>query len=107
MKKLPLYKNGPVVEAFTDAELPRLQTLFNVAYKIWNRDMLAGGGDCGTCVIGAGFAVYHAPPRVRYARTKIVVSPPGQGDCQWCAAGAEKYLTRHGIQTIWKYGRMD
>lgn len=96
------------VPAYRDAELGAFSKAIREAAAMWKADLAATGGDRGTCVMGAGLAVYHLPPRARVPREKVILHPPGQSDCSWCIERARKHLEAAGLQGLhFEYGRMD
>jgi hypothetical protein len=106
----PRYKGDTEpVPAYTEAEFNQLRNkLENVAWKIWRADLEKSGGDRGTCVLGAGFAVWVRKKRARYAKSRLLVAHPGQSDCAWCKAGTEQFLKDAGVEGLhFEYGTMD
>jgi hypothetical protein len=97
------------VRCLQDGDLPDPLLLAAVREK-WARDLAASGGDRGTCVLGAGLAVWYLAPRKRRPVLRVLVSPPGQADCAWCAEGATRLLRTflpEGAEVEFEYGRMD
>lgn len=65
--------------------------------------------DQGTCVLGAGVALYVIPPRGRVPRLLVVVDAPFQGNVgshKACARALE-ILRAAGLDAFWYDGRMD
>jgi hypothetical protein len=66
----------PTQRAYTPHELDALAPVLEEARALW-RDRCAAtfsrSGDVGTCVLGAGIAVYVRPPRTRVPRRRIVI----------------------------------
>ena len=65
--------------------------------------------DQGTCVLGAGIAIYYIPPRCRKAVRDILIGQHFQGNVgSWnVAQRALAYLKEQGLDCFWYDGRMD
>lgn len=65
--------------------------------------------DEGTCVLGAGVAVWFKAPRKRYESIKILVAAPFQGNVgsHKACERAIAYLRENGIDAFWYDGNMD
>jgi len=106
----PRYRtDSEPVPAYSPEQFAELQaSCEGQARSMWHEDMVASGGDKGTCVLGAGLAVWVRKPRARYARQAILVSHPGQSDCSWCRDRAQRWLESQGVQGLhFEYGTMD
>ena len=101
---------GDEILAMQDDDLRRLGEVFLAVSAAWREDLVASGGDKGTCVLGAGLAIPYVAKGFRIACWKVVVSPPGQADCGWCVARAQSMLQAAlggGIKVMFKYGWAD
>jgi hypothetical protein len=111
-KKLPRHRgDDQPVWCYTEAQLAELRPHLMRAAKMWHDDHFAprtdGMVDGGTCVLGAGLAVWVAVARKRYAVLRLVVSAPGQNDGSGTRQRAQAWLLEQGIVTEYEYGRMD
>jgi hypothetical protein len=110
MKRTPRWKGDTEqVIAYTEKELQEgwLQNLIRSAAQLWKLDFEGNGGDRGTCVIGAGIAIWVRGHRKRYAKSRVIVAPPGQADCGWCKDRAMVLLEEQLEGVHFEYGRMD
>jgi hypothetical protein len=69
----------------------------------------ASGRDQGTCVLGAGVAVWYVPPRCRNPVRKILIRAPFQGNVGSYRAceRALKLLQSAGVDAFWYDGVID
>jgi hypothetical protein len=65
--------------------------------------------DEGTCVLGAGIAVYAVPPRCRKPKLTLLIDAPFQGNVGSAKASerALKWLQGQGVEAFWYDGTMD
>ncbi len=87
--------------------------LIGDARRLWNqraREYFEAHGDRGTCVMGAGIAVYQIPPRCKKHRSVIIIdSPLYQGCLTWEASVNEvlDFLRNGGLDCFYAAGMMD
>lgn len=103
-------------KAYKLADLAALAPVIEEARVMWlarTTKHIAERGDEGTCVLGAGIAVHHLPPRCRKPLTRIVISAdefPAQGASTWESSVREvlAFLASKGVEDAWySPGRMD
>ena len=104
----------PSVVTYTRAELlsPSFRALIEEARELWRagcEDFVRRVGDAGSCVLGAGIAVYVGTAE-RYER-EVVLSPPThhQGSLVWedSVEAVVAFLKERGIEAFYTPGRMD
>lgn len=118
MKTIKRGLGGADIVAYQDADLEDigLQQILGEAKRDW-ADRIATyvhqHGDVGSCVLGAGIAVWYLPPRCRKPRKKVIINPhvivPYQGSVTWEVSAniIVDYLKKNGIECWFEYGRMD
>ncbi len=69
--------------------------------------------DYGSCVLGAGLAVYYLAPKKRKPVHKMIISATEvscmQGSCVWesCKDKVIEFLNKSGIESFYKPGWLD
>ena len=104
------------IECYEDTDLkdPGFLDICKRAKALWVsrcNEYIERHGEAGTCVVGAGFAVWYLPPRGRKPQEKMVVIPPVnlQRSITWESSKDEiqRFFENNGIKTHYKMGSMD
>jgi hypothetical protein len=97
-----------IVYTETDIESAKLLPIFEAARAARDED-IPRFRDEGTCVLGAGIAIYYRAPRQRKPSIHVIVDAPFQGNVGSARAceRALKLLRDGGIDAFWHDGRMD
>jgi len=91
------------------ADLYRWQVAIAAA-DLLSREDAARGRDEGTCVLGAGVAIWTLPPRARNPKRAILVHAPFQGNVgsQKACRRALAVIREAGLEgAVWYDGVMD
>lgn len=91
-----------------EADLARFAQTIAEANAMATADA-AVGRDTGTCVLGAGVAVYVVPKGCRVDRRRILIDAPFQGNVgsRIACTRALEHLRSAGLDVFWHDGRMD
>jgi hypothetical protein len=91
-----------------DIERAKLLPVFEAARAVRDEDV-PRFRDEGTCVLGAGIAIYYRAPRQRKPSIRVIVDAPFQGNVGSARAceRALKLLRNSGVDAFWHDGRMD
>lgn len=95
---------------YTDFQIASKLDLVNKADALVAEDVANKvAHDEGTCVLGAGIAVWYKAPRKRTVTRKILVRAPFQGNVgsYHACARALAYLKEQGFDCFWYDGVMD
>lgn len=104
------------IECYQDADLkdPNFLDICKKAKQLWVQrcnEYINKNGEAGTCVVGAGFAVWYLPPRARKPQQKMVIVPPKnlQRSITWESSKDEimGFFKENAIEVEYKMGAMD
>jgi hypothetical protein len=109
---------GQTFTAYQDKDLedPDFKAKVEKATAQWKQNIeafVAGKGDFGTCVLGAGIHIHYLPPKCRKPRKYNLINPHQicryQGSVVWeeSVDSIVMQLQRAGIDAWFEYGRMD
>lgn len=102
--------------AYHYADIQEYSPIIEKAKTLWRQrcdEYLATYGDQGTCVLGAGIAVYCILPRTRIARSLIIINQReatnAQGATVWESSKKEilAFLKEYGLMAFYECGNMD
>lgn len=117
MKKVKNFDDSEV-NAFQESDLqdPAVASVIAKAKEMWSEicaKNVASYGDRGSCVVGAGIAVYYVPKGCRKLGAKIIIAAhnvaKAQGSVTW-EDGMEaviEFLKENNINAFYEPGWMD
>lgn len=96
------------MKAYRGEELQKVIALAREAQRMVDEDALQNS-DEGTCVLGAGIAVYGIRPRCRKPVMMTLTRQPFQGNVGSYRASqrALRWLQNQGVEAFWNDGAMD
>ena len=101
-------RRGSDMEGYNRKDTVKIRSLVPTLQRMIYRDSTALP-DTGTCVLGAGIAIYGTPKGCRKPRMIVLTSAPFQGNIsqQRASIAAMAWLKEQGISFFWYDGIMD
>ena len=107
--------NDSAIGIYQEKDLVGMLPHLVEAALLWSKlcaDEVAKNGDRGSCVIGAGIAIWFKGPRKRNEEERIVIPTPYtslQGSFTWETSVDQvvKFLAQKGITAHYAPGRLD